>query len=84
MRITRCAICKNEKKVIGFQKDDPILECGHLLTVQDQRLNELDEISQVIFEIGEDLIKEYMNAGFDRNTADRFALADMYGINSLK
>jgi hypothetical protein len=81
MKITRCVICKSEKKVIGFQKDDPILECGHLLTVRDQ---ELDEISQVISEIGEDLIKEYMNAGFDRKTADRFALADMYGINSLK
>jgi hypothetical protein len=81
MKMTRCVICRCEKKITRFQQDNPILECGHILTVRDQ---ELDEISQVIAKIGEDLINEYKNNGFDEKTADKFALVDMYGLKSVK
>jgi hypothetical protein len=77
MKTTRCVICKCEKKVVGFKQDDPILECGHVLTVQDQ---EIDEIFSAIFTACDDLAQRYIDVGFDRDVADKFVTADVFGL----
>lgn len=30
-----CHECKEVKKVVGFKRDDPLLECGHAKQVED-------------------------------------------------
>jgi hypothetical protein len=79
MKTTRCVICKCEKKVVGFKKDDPILECGHILTVQDQD-REIDEIFSTLIEACDDLAQKYVDVGFDRDTADKFVTVDVFGL----
>ena len=87
MKITRCVICRCEKKVVGFNNDDPILECGHILTVQDQDREdrEVDMIFATVIEACEafdGLMQEYIDVGFDRETADKFVTVDIMGLDA--
>ena len=77
METIRCVICKCEKKVVGFKQDDPILECGHILTVRDQ---ELDSIRNIVADICRGSEKEYLDAGFGKMSAGKFAAADVFGL----
>lgn len=29
-----CGLCQNNKKVVGYVRDDPMLECGHVHTIE--------------------------------------------------
>lgn len=43
MRTTTCPKCNKEKKVIRYERDDPVLSCGHILTIDDQLVRDLGE-----------------------------------------
>ncbi len=47
-----CRKCKKKQQVVGFQKDDPILSCGHVKRSSnlDDRINECMKIFQNIFD----------------------------------
>jgi len=30
----RCPICKTSKQILEYRKDNPLLECGHLVTLE--------------------------------------------------
>jgi len=46
MRQTKCHHCNCNVNIIGFDRDDPILACGHKLTINEQL--ERDEIKEGI------------------------------------
>ena len=58
METTRCPICNTIQEVISFHKDDPVLLCGHTLTVelQDKR----DEIVDILANAQRDMVYRYM------------------------
>jgi len=36
MRQTKCPRCGGRKQVVAYRRDDPLLECGHVLTIDEQ------------------------------------------------
>jgi len=77
MRSTDCVICQEKKAIIGFDRDDPVLECGHTLTIDAQisrdALNELENFcKRRILEIMNEL-------GVDFDTADKIVSVSLFG-----
>jgi hypothetical protein len=46
MRRTQCPYCNKPQIVTGYNRDDPILACGHILTIEQQLKR--DEISEIL------------------------------------
>jgi hypothetical protein len=46
MRTTKCPFCDTEQSIIDYDRDDPVLSCGHTLTMsaQDERDKQIEEI----------------------------------------
>lgn len=36
MRTTWCPECQQEKDIVGYEQDDPIMLCGHKLDIESQ------------------------------------------------
>jgi hypothetical protein len=46
MRRTFCPCCNKAQVIVDFNRDDPILACGHILTIEQQLKR--DEISEIL------------------------------------
>lgn len=69
MNILFCDKCLSGRKTIRFDKDNPILECGHIKTVYDV------EKEIIIDNFCENICRELMNAyNISRDTAMKFNL----------
>ena len=60
MRTTLCPHCEKEIEVVGYKRDDPVLACGHVLSIQAQL--ERDAIANGIMNSFRYLILEEMKA----------------------
>jgi len=74
---TQCAICQQEKEITGFHRDDPIMECGHILTIDVQimleTVNKLEEFCH-------NRVTEVMNElHIDHNTAEKMIVKEIFG-----
>ena len=50
MRRIYCPECKDNKEIIGYMRDDPLLECGHVKPYNDSLETLLDESIYIIME----------------------------------
>lgn len=77
MRTTHCAACGEEKKIVGFKRDDPILECGHILTIDVQiMLETLDKLEKFCT----NMVQEKMDTmGIDQETATKIVSTEIFG-----
>ena len=57
MKKIYCPECKHSKEIIGFKRDDPILECGHIKLITNSIEGIFEEIFHFIME-KEDLTYE--------------------------
>lgn len=77
MRSTNCVVCQEEKAIVGFERDDPVLECGHTLTIEAQLSRDaLDELEKFC---KRRILATMDELGVDFDTADRIVSASLFG-----
>jgi hypothetical protein len=58
MEMTKCPICNTEQEIIAFDRDDPVLLCGHTLTIELQEKR--DEFVNACMNALRDVTYSYM------------------------
>lgn len=74
LNLRYCRKCKTVEKVVGFERDDPILSCGHVKrrTLGDSRVDKCrQEIRQILSDEPAPVKQAFFEALFDTITSKR-------------
>ena len=58
MRNTWCPFCKKHRGVVSYQKDDPVLTCGHVITYESTKSR--NELAEGVYSALRDIVYEIM------------------------
>jgi hypothetical protein len=77
MKIVKCPVCQERKRVVGYRRDDPVLVCGHVLDVESQLMLEtVDMLERFCYEM---VCEKVDVMGVDVGVAERLVVEEIFG-----